>query len=184
MHGDSVTSVMEQGGMPPQGCAKAGKYLTFRLAAETYGIEILKVQEIIAMMSVTRMPRSAEYVRGVINLRGKILPVIDLRLKFQMQAEEDTNRTCIIVVQVRRRRDHVTVGLIVDEVSEVLGIAEEQLEPAPAFGASVATDFVLGMAKVASKVVILMDMDKVLADDDTVFSVVDQGELESSEASV
>lgn len=182
MHGDSMTSVMEHGGAPLRGCAKAGKYLTFRLAAETYGIEILKVQEIIAMMSVTRMPRSAEYVRGVINLRGKILPVIDLRLKFQMAAEEDTSRTCIIVVQVQRARDQVTVGLIVDEVSEVLAITEEQLEPAPAFGASVATDFVLGMAKVASKVVILMDMDKVLADDDTMFSEVESAELVSSDA--
>lgn len=143
--------------------ATAGKYLTFRLADESYGLPILKVQEIIAMMKVTRMPRSADYVRGVINLRGKIIPVLDLRVKFAMPAVDDTDRTCIIVVQIASGGDNLTTGLIVDEVSEVINIVGDQIEPPPAFGASVDTDFVLGMGKVAQKVVILLDVDRVLA---------------------
>jgi purine-binding chemotaxis protein CheW len=142
--------------------ALAGKYLTFQLAAEEYGLEILKVQEIIGMMSVTRVPRTPDFVRGVINLRGKVIPVIDLRLKFGLEAREDTEKTCIIVVQVTAGGDRVTMGIIVDEVSEVLDIGAEQIEPSPEFGSAVDADFILGMGKVASKVIMLLDADKVL----------------------
>ncbi|MFA6244983.1 MAG: chemotaxis protein CheW [Candidatus Hydrogenedentales bacterium] len=142
---------------------KAGQYLTFVLGEEIYGLEILKVQEIIGMMTVTRVPRTPEYVRGVINLRGKVIPVIDLRSKFSMEVREDTSRTCIIVVQVKNANHQVTMGIIVDEVSEVLGVAGEQIEPAPSFGADVKTEFILGMGKVGSKVVMLLDVDKVLS---------------------
>lgn len=141
----------------------AGKYLTFRLATEEYGLEILKVQEIIGIMNVTRVPKTPEFVRGIINLRGKIIPVIDLRIKFGMEPQEDTERTCIIVSQVSRGDQHITMGVIVDEVSEVLDIAEEQIEEAPSFGASVQTDFLLGMGKIAQKVVMLLDVDQVLS---------------------
>jgi purine-binding chemotaxis protein CheW len=143
--------------------AKAGKYLTFKLGAEEYGLEILKVQEIIKMMDITKVPRTPEFVRGVINLRGKVIPVVDLRLKFSMDSKETTDKTCVIVVQVAHGAGRVTMGTIVDEVSEVLDIAGEQIEPAPEFGTAVDTAFILGMGKVAKKVVMLLDIDRVLA---------------------
>lgn len=140
----------------------AGKHLTFELGDEVYGIEILQVQEIIGMMTVTRVPRTPGYVRGVINLRGKVIPVIDLRKKFQMKSVEDTERTCIIVVQISASGNLITMGIVVDEVSEVIAIHEDQLEPAPTFGTNVATDFILAMGKIGERVVILLDVDKVL----------------------
>ncbi len=143
--------------------AKAGKYLTFKLDAEEYGLEILKVQEIIKMMDITKVPRTPAFVRGVINLRGKVIPVVDLRLKFGMEGRETTDKTCVIVVQVTQAYNAVTMGTIVDEVSEVLDIAAGQLEPAPDFGTAVDTAFILGMGKVARKVVMLLDIDKVLS---------------------
>lgn len=143
--------------------AKTGKYLTFNLGKEVYGIEILKVQEIIGMMQVTRVPRTPDFVRGVVNLRGKVIPVIDLRLKFGLESKEDTDRTCIIVVQLALGVGSVIMGLIVDEVSEVLNVLAEQIEAAPSFGPKVDTDFILGMGKVAQKVVMLLDVDRVLA---------------------
>lgn len=144
--------------------AQAGKYLTFELGGEEYGLEILKVQEIIGMMNVTRVPRTPSYVRGVINLRGKVIPVVDLRLKFSMDSQEDTEKTCIIVVQITTATSQVITGIIVDEVSEVLDIAGDQIEPPPAFGTTVDTDFIMGMGKIDQKVVMLLDVDKVLGD--------------------
>ena len=143
--------------------ALAGKYLTFKLAAEEYGLEILKVQEIIKMMDITRVPRTPGFVRGVINLRGKVIPVIDLRLKFGMEAKETTEKTCVIVVQVTRDNATVTTGIIVDEVSEVLDIGSGEIEPAPSFGTNVDTRFILGMAKAKGSVKILLDINKVLS---------------------
>ena len=143
--------------------ALAGKYLTFKLAVEEYGLEILKVQEIIKMMDITRVPRTPDFVRGVINLRGKVIPVIDLRLKFGMEAKETTEKTCVIVVQVSRDNATVTTGIIVDEVSEVLDIASGEIEPAPSFGTNVDTRFILGMAKAKGSVKILLDINKVLS---------------------
>ena len=150
----------------------AGQYLTFELGDEVYGLQILKVQEIIGIMTVTRVPRTPSYVRGVINLRGKVIPVIELRTKFGMVNAEDTSRTCIIVVQVATEADargetggsrRTTMGIIVDEVAEVLEVASDQIEPAPSFGAAVPTEFILGMGKVGEKVVMLLDVDKVLS---------------------
>ncbi len=141
----------------------AGKHLTFHLGEELYGIEILKVQEIIGMMNVTRVPRTPDFVRGVINLRGKVIPVVDLRLKFGMETVLDTERTCIIVVQVAGAESRVTMGVIVDEVSEVLEIQSGQIEPAPSFGATIDTTFIRAMGKVGQKVVILLDVDRVLS---------------------
>lgn len=143
--------------------ALAGKYLTFELAEEIYGIEILKVQEIIGMMKVTRVPKLPGFIKGVINLRGKVIPVIDLRLKFGLQDLEMTEKTCIIVVQVAREDGKVIMGLMVDEVSEVLDIPGDYIEDAPAFGESVDTDFLLGIGKMGDKVIMLMDVDKVLS---------------------
>jgi purine-binding chemotaxis protein CheW len=143
--------------------AKAGKYLTFNLGSEVYGIEILKVQEIIGMMSVTRVPKTPGFVRGVVNLRGKVIPVIALRTKFALESKDDTDRTCIIVVQVALNGASVVMGLIVDEVSEVLNVLGDQIEASPSFGTKLDTDFILGMGKVGQKVVMLLDVDKVLS---------------------
>jgi purine-binding chemotaxis protein CheW len=141
----------------------AGKYLTFRLADEEYGLEILKVQEIIQMQAVTRVPRTPEYVRGVINLRGKVIPVVDLRKKFDLDSCEDTDKTCIIVVQILSHESVVTMGIIIDEVKEVLDIKAENIEETPSFGASIDTEFILGIGKIGSSVKILLDIDKVLS---------------------
>ncbi len=139
-----------------------GKYLTFVLLEEEYGLEILKVREIIGMMDITAVPRTPTFVRGVVNLRGKVIPVIDLRCKFGMQTAEATDETCIIVVDV----GNVEMGIIVDKVSEVLDIASEDIEPPPQFGVSVDTDFILGMGKTNNRVTILLDISKVLTGDD------------------
>jgi len=145
---------------------KAGKYLTFTLGGEIYGLEILKVQEIIGMMNVTHVPRTPEFIRGIVNLRGKVIPVIDLRTKFGLEAQEDTEKTVIIVVQVLLENQQVTMGTIVDEVFEVMDIGTEQIEPPPQLGTGVDTDFILGMGKVADKVVMLLDVNKVLTGGD------------------
>jgi purine-binding chemotaxis protein CheW len=137
---------------------KAGKYLTFVLAEEEYGLEILKVREIIGMMDITAVPRTPNHVKGVINLRGKVIPVIDLRLKFGMPEIDRTEETCIIVAYV----GNIEMGIVVDRVSEVLNIAEAEIEEPPSFGVSVDTDFILGMGKANGRVEILLDISKVL----------------------
>jgi purine-binding chemotaxis protein CheW len=143
--------------------AKPGKYLSFVLGREEYGLEILKVQEIIGIMEVTRVPRTPAYVRGVINLRGRVIPVVDLRTKFKMPVIEDTEKTCVIVVQVTQDDLTVTMGVIVDEVSEVLSFTQEQIEPAPSFGGGMdEVEFITGMGKLGKKVLILLDADRVL----------------------
>ena len=138
---------------------KAGKYLTFCLGKEQYGLEILKVREIIGLMSITAVPRTPDYVKGVINLRGKVIPIVCLRRKFEMDQVEDTDQTCVIVVDVHGTE----MGIIVDQVSEVLDIAEEEIEDAPSFGASVNTDFILGMGKAGNRVTILLNICRVLS---------------------
>ncbi len=145
---------------------KEAKYLTFALAEEEYGIGILKVKEIIGMMPITSVPQTPMFVKGVINLRGKVIPVVDLRLKFGMQEMEYTERTCIIVVEAAGE-DGETVntqmGIVVDAVCEVLNIKAEDVEETPTFGAQLNTDFILGMAKMEGGVKILLDIDKVLS---------------------
>ncbi len=136
-----------------------GKFLTFFLGKEEYGLEILRVSEIIGMMAITPIPRLDMWVRGVINLRGKVIPVIDLRLKLGMSAKEETEETCIIVVSVKG----APMGIIVDKVSEVLDIAAEKIEEPPVFGADVNTDFILGLGKSEGRVKLLLDIDKVLS---------------------
>ena len=145
---------------------KGGKYLSFSLAEEEYGIGILKVKEIIGMMNITVIPKTPEYVKGVINLRGKVIPIIDLRLKFDMPSVEFTERTCIIVVEVDSAGGTLMIGIVVDSVSEVLNVRAENIEPAPAFGASLDTGYILGMAKMESGVKILLDINNVLGEDE------------------
>lgn len=141
--------------------AGAHKFLTFTLGGESYGIDILRVQEIIGMMPVTRVPRTPSFVRGVINLRGRVIPVVDLRTKFELADATDTDRTCIVVVQLSDDGASV-MGAVVDEVSEVLDISSEAIEDTPAFGGGVNAEFVLGMGKVHDAVVMLLDIERVL----------------------
>lgn len=158
---------LTSGGLTPYSASSgrtcAGKHLTFKLGAEEFGLEILKVQEIIKMMEITKVPRTPDFVSGVINLRGKVVPVVDLRRKFGMATMNTTDKTCVIVVQVGHAAGTVTTGIIVDEVSEVLDIDGGQIEPAPEFGSSVNTDFILGMGKIGRRVVMLLDVDRVLS---------------------
>ena len=142
---------------------REGKYLTFSMAEEEYGIGILKVKEIIGMMAVTMVPQTPPYVKGVINLRGKIIPVVSLRLKFDLEEIDYTDRTCIIVVEVKTNTGNVLMGIVVDAVSEVLNIRSAEIEDTPAFGTSLKTDFILGMAKTGNRVKILLDIDKVIS---------------------
>lgn len=141
---------------------KEGKYLTFVLLEEEYGLEILKVREIIGLLDVTPVPQTPEFVKGVINLRGKVIPVVDLRLKFGMPEAEYTKETCIIVVDV----DSLLMGIIVDTVSEVMEIKEDEIEPPPSFGQKVDVKFILGMAKIKGKVKILLQIEKVLSSEE------------------
>ena len=141
----------------------AGKYLTFSLATEQYGIGILRVKEIIGMMPITPVPQTPSHVKGVINLRGKVIPVTDLRLKFSMDPAEYTDRTCIIVVEIKGLKDMVQLGIVVDSVSEVLHIKDSQIELPPDFGIPLDTNFILAMAKIEDEVKILLDIDKVLS---------------------
>ena len=143
---------------------KEGKYLTFTLANEDYGIGILKIKEIIGMMPITKVPRCPDFVKGVINLRGKVIPVMDLRMRFGVDAAEFTERTCIVVVEVDSGSGTLVVGLIVDSVSEVLNIKSDDIEETPGFGTKVNTDYILGMAKISGGVKILLDINRVLQD--------------------
>ncbi len=140
----------------------AGKYLTFRLADKEFGLEIMKVQEIIGMMQVTQLPRVPEYVRGVINLRGRIIPTIDLRSKFGLERIADTEKTCIIVVEIMAMKGKVSVGIVVDEVAEVLDVGAEEVGRPPEFGTSLNMDFILGVGIVKGGIKILLDLDEVL----------------------
>jgi purine-binding chemotaxis protein CheW len=142
--------------------AREGKYLTFSLAGEEYGIGIRKVKEIIGMMAVTRIPQAPSCVKGVVNLRGKVIPVVDLRLKFGLGEGVHTEITCIIVVEVARDGSKLPIGIIVDSVSEVLNIRGGDIEDTPDFGGSLDTRFILGLAKLGSGVKILLDIDRVL----------------------
>jgi len=136
-----------------------GKFLTFVLGEEIYGIEILKAREIIGLMDITTVPQTPDYMKGVINLRGKVIPVIDLRKKFSMQEGVHTQETCVIVVEVNGS----SIGLIVDSVSEVSDITGEEIENAPSYGQGIDTSFIMGLGKVKNKIIILLDIDAVLS---------------------
>lgn len=144
------------------GASRAGKYLTFFLAGEEYGIEILKVHEIIGMLPITRVPRTPAFILGVINLRGRVIPTIDLRLKFGMEPNEATRETCIVVVQAAGTQ----IGVVVDRVSDVLDISADEIEDVPGFGAEVDTSCLLGVAKTAGRVRLLLDIERVLSTQD------------------
>ncbi len=142
---------------------KEGKYLTFTLADEEYGIGILKIREIIGMLPITSVPQTPPFVKGVINLRGKVIPVLDLRLRFGMQEIEYSERTCIIVVEIEGPAGTVQIGIVVDAVSEVMNIKGEDIEETPTFGVKLNTAYILGMAKMEGGVKILLEIDRVLS---------------------
>jgi purine-binding chemotaxis protein CheW len=142
--------------------ASAGKYLTVVLANEAYGLNVLKIREIIRLQKITPVPQLPDSVKGVINLRGRVIPIVDLRVKFGLPAEF-TERTCIVVVQVRLGDQTVQMGLIVDSVEEVVNLPAADIEPTPDFGVRVDTSYLLGMAKVKGQVKTLLDIDRVIA---------------------
>jgi len=144
------------------GQAAPGKYLTFSLASEEYGVPVLKVREIMKMMDITVVPQVPAHVRGVINLRGRVITVVDLRLKFGFEAKAQTDQTAIIVVEIAVDGRMILTGLVVDSVSDVLNIVPGEIEATPAFGDRVQTDYISGMAKVKGRVKILLDLDRAI----------------------
>lgn len=146
--------------------ALAGRYLTFNLGGEVYGLPILKVQEIISLMKVTKIPRTPPFVLGVVNLRGKVIPIVNMRLKFGLDTVQDTERTCIILVQVAYSAQMITIGILVDEVKEVLNLPTDKISKTPPMGLSVNTEFIMGMGRVEDTVVMLLDLDKAFAIED------------------
>ena len=141
---------------------RSGKYLTFQLGDEEFGIRVLKVREIMGVQDITAVPQTPAYVKGVINLRGKVIPVVDLRLKFDLADAAYSQRTCIIVVQVKGEAGPLLMGTIVDGVSEVVNLSAGEIEDTPDFGSGLTIPYVLGMAKLKGKVKILLDIDRVL----------------------
>ncbi len=159
----SLTMTLNENAAPAQADARAGKYLTFQLDKEEFGIKVLKVREIMGLQEITAVPQTPNHVKGVINLRGKVVPVVDLRLKFGLPAAEYTQRTCIIVTQVPGESGPVLIGILVDGVSEVLNLTGQEIEDTPDFGEETGVRYLLGMAKVKGKVKILLDIDQVLS---------------------
>lgn len=143
----------------------AGKYLTVSLAGEEYGLPVLQVREIIKIVDIRPMPQMPSHVRGVVNLRGRVIPIIDLRTSFGFPSQDDTEHTCIVVVETKRASGLLTVGFVVDAVSEVLQIAAGEIEATPDFGVHVNTDYMKAVAKVKGSVKILLDVDRVLGVD-------------------
>ncbi|MCH8027644.1 MAG: purine-binding chemotaxis protein CheW [candidate division Zixibacteria bacterium] len=159
----ALSLAKSQAGDPGQnGNEMGGKFLTFYIGEEEYGLEILSVHEIIGIMDVTAVPRTPRHILGVINLRGKIIPILELRLKFGLPSIDNTEETCIIVVQC----SGVQMGIVVDKVSEVLDIPSEEIEDAPSFGESVNTDYILGIGKSDDNVKLLLDIDKIISSKD------------------
>ncbi len=147
------------------GVVNAEQFLTFMLNGEEYGVDILRVQEIKGWESATEIPNTPPYIRGVINLRGTIVPVIDLRRRFELEAIEYTSTTVIIVLRIRAGEAEKTMGFIVDAVSDVYNVTQDQMKPAPEFGGQVRTDYVKGLATVDDKMVILLDIDQLVGAD-------------------
>ena len=162
----AISTMANESAAAAQVDARAGKYLTFLLANEEFGIRVLKVREIMGLQDITAVPQTPPHIKGVINLRGKVVPVIDLRLKFGLPAAEYNQRTCIIVTQVRTETATVFMGIVVDGVSEVLNLTGPEIEDTPDFGEELSSGYLLGMAKVKGKVKILLDIDRVLSTQD------------------
>ncbi len=147
---------------------KVNSFLSFNLGEEEFAAHVSKVLNILEMTKITEVPKSPEYMKGVINLRGTVLPVVDTRIKFGMTPTEYTTNTCIIVMEVNIEGDEVQVGALVDSVQAVLEIADNQIQPSPGIGSKYKSDFIYGMAKIDEKFIMLLDMDKVFSVDEVV----------------
>jgi purine-binding chemotaxis protein CheW len=142
------------------------QYLTFKLGEEVFALDVAEVREILDFTSVTKVPRTPDYMRGVINLRGSVVPVMDLRLKFGMEATEQTVNSCIIVVEMHMDRDQVVIGVLADAVQEVIDLDPEQIEPAPRIGTKLNMEFILGMGKYNGNFMMILDIDKIFQGSD------------------
>jgi len=145
------------------GITETTQYLTFELDRETFALDVAKVREILDSPTVTKVPQTPEYMRGVINLRGSVVPVIDLRLKFRMAETEQTVNTCIIVVEIELEGDLIILGALADSVQEVIDLEPDQIEPAPRIGSKLNTDFIKGMGKHNEQFIMILDIDKVFS---------------------
>jgi purine-binding chemotaxis protein CheW len=163
---ETMVATAPAGSGPQKADQRAGKYLTFRLGNEEFAIQVLRVREIMGVQEITAVPQTPSYVKGVINLRGRVIPVVDLRLKFSLPEREYSQRTCIIVVQIECDAGKLVIGVIVDGVSDVLTLQTGDIEDTPDFGSGVATPYLLGMAKIKGKVKILLDINMVLSTQD------------------
>lgn len=148
------------------GISEIRQYLTFRLGEEIFGLDVGKVREILDMTTITKVPRTPEFLRGVINLRGNVVPVVDMRLKFGMATVENTVDTCIVVTEVTLDGETTVLGALVDSVQEVFELEPGQIEPAPRIGTRLRTEFILGMGKREGKFIMLLDVDKVFSSDE------------------
>ena len=151
------------------------QYLTFQLGDEVFAIDVANVREILEFNSVTRVPKSPEYMRGVINLRGSVVPVFDMRLKFGMTGTERTINTCIVVVEVSYEGEDIIIGALVDSVQEVFELEADQIEPAPKIGTHLRTEFIKGMGKRDERFIIILDIDKVFSVEE-ISSIQEMGE--------
>ncbi|HON77708.1 MAG TPA: chemotaxis protein CheW [Spirochaetota bacterium] len=138
------------------------QYVTFTIGSEVYGVEVLKVQEIIGMTQITHMPNSMRFMKGVINLRGSVVPVVDMRLKLEMEEQEYTKFTVILIIEVKG----TLVGIIVDAVSDVVGLPLSSIQETPHFSANIDTDYIKGIAKKAEQLIIVLDVDKILSSEE------------------
>ncbi len=159
--------------MPVETITEMRQYLTFKLGDEIFALDVAKVREVLDFTSVTRVPRTPEFMRGVINLRGSVVPVVDLRLTFGMTGTQKTVNTCIVVVEVALDGESVVVGALADSVEEVIDLEPDQIEPPPTIGASVRTEFIQGIGKRESGFLIILDIDGV-------FSAAELGSLKAA----
>ena len=152
--------------MPEQVSSEELQYLTFRMAGEDYAIRILQVKEIIAYDSVTRVPGTPPWIRGVINLRGSVVPVVDLAVKFSLTASTVTQTSCIVIVEVKLGGEQATMGILADSVDEVVFLSQQEVEPPPPFGSRVAVNYLYGIGKISGRFVLILDIDRVLSNDE------------------
>jgi purine-binding chemotaxis protein CheW len=162
MNQDVIQKESFKGSSGSIGNRLSDKYLTFKLGNEEYAVPILTVQRIIQMQPITPVPKTPVFVRGVINLRGKIIPILELRTKFGMSSIEDTETTCIVVLQFLVNGEEFTMGAVIDQVSEVLFIEENQIQETPSFGSDIDTEFIMAVAKIQERVVMLLDINAIL----------------------
>ena len=154
--------------MSVAGITETVQYLTFKMADEIFAFDVAKVREILELIPITQVPQTPEFMRGVINLRGSVVPVIDLRLNFGMQCTENTVNTCIIVVEVNLNEETIVLGVLADSVQEVVEMEPEHIEPPPQLGTKLNTEFIKGMGKVENDFVMILDIDKVFSSDELI----------------